>query len=349
MLRTILGLNILAVIVLIASYLFVYIPADIFWISFVFGLIYPYLLWINLLFVVVWIVLKPRYLFLSLVAVLAGWTFVLRYLQWDDKTSDRSGIDVISYNVNYFEKQGSGISRQTADSIIGFLEEQSPDIVCLQEVRLRSYQIFDLPALIQRYAFAEHYQYARTAHAGGMVTITRYPIAHMNEIRFANSGNMAISTDVVIGEDTLRIFNVHLQSFRIDPEDYSILESPDLTESAGRQEMRKVTGKLKHASQMRAEQARIIREHIDRSPYPVLVCGDFNDTPFSYTYRKVRGKLKDAYVESGKGIGQTYIGKLPSFRIDYILHSERYDSYNYSQKKMEYSDHRPVSCRLIKN
>lgn len=342
-------LNIVAVLLLIASYLFVYVPADIFWISFLFGLLYPYLLWINLLFMLVWVVLKPRYLFISLVVILAGWTFVLRYFQWDNKTSDRPGIDVISYNVNYFDKQGSGISRQTADSIIVFLEEQSPDIICLQEVRLRSRRVFDLPGLIQRFAFAEHYQYARTAHSGGMVTITRYPVVHMNEIRFENSGNMAISTDVVIGGDTLRIFNVHLQSFRIDPEDYSILESPDLTESTNRQEIKKVTGKLKRASQMRAEQARIIRENIDRSPYPVLVCGDFNEPPFSYTYRKVRGKLKDAFVESGKGAGQTYIGKLPSFRIDYILHSDIYDSYNYSQKRMEYSDHRPVSCRLIKN
>jgi endonuclease/exonuclease/phosphatase family metal-dependent hydrolase len=342
-------LNILAVLLLIATYLSVYIPPDVCWISFFFGLIYPYLLWINLFFVVGWLILKPRYLFLSLVTVVAGWSFLIRYIQWDNKTSDKPGIDVISYNVNYFEKQGSGISQQTADSIIAFLEERSPDIVCLQEVRLRSPRIFDLPALIRRFAFAEHYQYARTAHSGGMVTITRYPVVGMEEIRFAHSGNMALATDVVAAEDTLRILNVHLQSFRIDPEDYSILSSPDLTESSDRQEIKKVSGKLKRASQMRALQARMIREYIDKSPFPVLVCGDFNDTPFSYTYRKVKGKLKDAYVESGKGIGHTYIGTLPSFRIDFILHGDYFESCNYTQGTMDFSDHRPVSCRLLKN
>jgi len=41
---------------------------------------------------------------------------------------------------------------------------------------------------------------------------------------------MAIYTDVIIQNDTVRIFNVHLQSYQIDPSHYSVIESPDLTE-----------------------------------------------------------------------------------------------------------------------
>lgn len=56
----------------------------------------------------------------------------------------------------------------------------------------------------------------------------------------------------------------------------------------------------------------------------------------------------DAFVGSGKGIGRTYIGKLPSFRIDYIFHSKDFESLNFQTLELRLSDHLPVSCELIK-
>ena len=112
--------------------------------------------------------------------------------------------------------------------------------------------------------------------------------------------------------------------------------------------MREIIRKIKTASEMRAEQVRKIREHIDNSPSKVVVCGDFNDHPVSYSYQKIRKNLKDAFVESGRGIGRTYVGKLPSFRIDYILHSKGFNSYNFKTINFRMSDHLPVTCILIK-
>ena len=87
-------------------------------------------------------------------------------------------------------------------------------------------------------------------------------------------------------------------------------------------------------------------EHIRKSPYPVIVCGDFNDTPVSYAYRTVLGDLKDAFVESGRGISNTYNGILPSFRIDYILYDPKFSAGNYRRDKVYLSDHFPVRCLL---
>jgi len=100
---------------------------------------------------------------------------------------------------------------------------------------------------------------------------------------------------------------------------------------------------------MRARQARIIRKHIDESPYHVIVCGDLNDTAASYSYRLLKKGMKDAFVSSGRGVGRTYVGILPSFRIDYIFYSQGFDSFNFQTHDFRQSDHLPVSCSLVKN
>jgi endonuclease/exonuclease/phosphatase family metal-dependent hydrolase len=49
-------------------------------------------------------------------------------------------------------------------------------------------------------------------------------------------------------------------------------------------------------------------------------------------------------MKSGFGLGQTYNGKFPSLRIDYILHSKEFGSYNFTTHHKNYSDHFALSC-----
>lgn len=340
-------LNSLAVFALILSYSSVYIPPDYFWIPSLFGLAYPIILAINLLFILFWLLFKPRYILLSLIFILLGWGFLVRYFQFKEKTSDTTDIKVLSYNVRHFLGNGTEKRKENADKIIAFLEEQDADIICLQEARLRKNSIFNLPATVKSLETIKHYQFARSSTTYGSVTMTRYPIINMEEIRFENSRNITICTDVLIGKDTVRIFNVHLQSYQIDPDRYSIFDSPGIDEEEDLKEVREMGSKFRNAFQLRAEQVREIRKHIDESPYHVIVCGDFNDTPASFSYKKLNDGLKDAFVCSGKGIGRTYIGKLPSFRIDYIFHSQKFQSYNFETLDFELSDHLPIKCDLV--
>jgi endonuclease/exonuclease/phosphatase family metal-dependent hydrolase len=109
-------------------------------------------------------------------------------------------------------------------------------------------------------------------------------------------------------------------------------------------ELRDLSFSLKQGFARRAEQAIVVKEHINSSPYPVIVCGDFNDTPISYSYRKIRKGLKDAFVESGSGAGFTYKGKYPPNRIDYILFDDRLSSSGYISDRVKYSDHYPITA-----
>ncbi len=342
-------LNIFVIIALFISYSSVYIPPDKFWEPSFFGLTYPFIFAANVLFVIYWLIVKPKYALLSLLAIIGGFGFISRYVQIHGKSLDSDGIKIISYNVRHFVGYEEGKPKENSKQIVDFLNSHNPDIICLQETRLRRNSIFNLGNTVKDIKSIEHYHYARSSSSYGMVTMTRYPITDMHEIRFENSGNMAIYTDIIIEKDTVRVFNVHLQSYSIDPDSYSIIESPGIDEEKDLREVRNIGGKLKRAFIVRANQAREIREKIDESPYSVIICGDFNDTPVSYAYQTMRGNFSDAFVNSGEGFGRTYVGKLPSFRIDNIFYSDRFDSYNFKTYfDFKMSDHLPISCDLVK-
>lgn len=340
--------NLLAAVALLISYFSVYIPPDTFWIPSFFGLAYPLILGANIVFVVFWILIKPRNVILSLLFILLGWNFIGRYIQFGSNEEESGEIKVMSYNVGHFFGDGSKKVDENSTAIVSFLVDQNPDIVCLQETRLRKTNIFNLLETIEKMESISHYQYARSSNTYGIVTMTRYPIVKMEEIRFDNSRNMAIYTDVLIDSDTVRIFNVHLQSYQINPKKYSIIESPGINEEKDIEEVKEMGMKFKKAFQQRAKQVREIRKILDESPYHVILCGDFNDTPVSFTYKQLGDNLQDAFVSSGKGIGRTYIGKLPSFRIDYIFYSKGFRSSNFETLDFKHSDHLPITCYLLK-
>ena len=341
-----LALNFLFILVLIFAYLSAYIPPDKYWLPSIFGLLYPYILSLNILFVLFWLIIKPKYLFFSLLAIIVGYNSFSRYFQLKGSTSGDVTLKVLSYNVRNFQGEWRKPSKEVADKIRDFLEEEQAEIICLQEVKLRSASVFNLPQIVEHLPQINHYQYASTGSTTGLATLTKYPVLNMQEIRFEGSQNMAIYTDMVINTDTVRVFNIHLQSYYIDPNKYDIIESPGIKNEKDLKQAKEMGGKYIRATKMRAQQARTIHSEIENSPYKVIVCGDFNDTPVSYTYHKVLGQLQDAFVQSGKGIGKTYNGKLPSYRIDYIFYSKAYKAFNFKKIYFPESDHYPISCEF---
>ena len=339
-------LNLVAVFALGVASISVYLSPEKLWFAALFGMAFPYLLVINLIFIVLWAIIKPWFTLFSIVIILAGYEHIGNYLQFSGKRTPEKGIRVTSYNVKYFMGTTDFPSKENADHILNFLRQNNADIICLQEVRLNKRQIFDI--YNHKLANIEHMQLAHSGHAGGQLTLTRFPIIYMGEIRFKNSGNMIIYTDLQINSDTVRIYNCHLQSYRLKKTEINTIDSIDFDNNEKtKAKFLELGGKFKTALIKRAEQAATLREHIDQCHYPVIVCGDFNDTPVSFTYRTVRGDLKDSFTQSGKGTANTYNGKLPSFRIDYILYSPKFTSCNFEVSTLEHSDHYPISCDLF--
>jgi endonuclease/exonuclease/phosphatase family metal-dependent hydrolase len=339
-------INLVAVFALGIASVSVFLSPEKIWMAALFGIAYPYLLIVNLIFIVLWAFIKPWFMLISIAVILAGYSNIGNYLQFSGKKTSEKGIHITSYNVRYFMGATDFPSKENADHILNFLRQSGSDIICLQEVRLNKRQIFDISNT--RITDINHMQLAHNSNAGGQLTMTRYPILNMGEIRFKNSGNMIIFTDVLIESDTVRIYNCHLQSYRLQKAEINSIDSLDFeNDDKTKERLQVLSVKFKDALIKRAEQAATLREHLNQCPYPAIVCGDFNDTPVSFTYRTVRGNLKDSFIESGKGTANTYNGKLPSFRIDYILYSPKFTSYNFEVSTLNHSDHFPISCDLF--
>ena len=352
-------LNLLAALGILLAYVSNHItPAAIWPIAF-FGLAYPYLLIANIFFLGFWLWRKNKYALLSLIVILVGFGNVGRYVQFrkpaDNVQADSTHIKILTFNVRVFNKykwRGENVGR---DSIIHFVNSEEPDIICFQEFITQSHVKKESEAYTNHLLEETPYNHIRytiransTSRRFGIATFSKHPILRRGSIHFDNSYNTCIYTDLLYNGDTIRVYNVHLQSINLK-KNYSIVDSLAYINAKRIDEVKDISERLKVAFIQRALQVDAVKRHVDDSPYPVLVCGDFNDTPVSYSYQQLLGEKFDSFREAGSGIGITYLGKLPSYRIDYVFHDEEFSAIEYNSPKVKLSDHYPVVCTLKYN
>lgn len=262
----------------------------------------------------------------------------------------------MSYNSMLFDLYNWSKNAQSRNIILNMLHEENPDILCLQEFytseQKNDFNNIDTVKnlLGTTYFHTEYTTTLRELDHWGIATFTKYPIIKKGKIQFnTRTNNICIYTDVIIHQDTVRIYNMHLQSISFTKADYKFIDQLQTDTIDTKDEVEKsknILRRLKRAFVKRAKQAEIIAAHIETCKYKVILCGDFNDTPASYVYNTIRGSLKDAFVESGSGFEQTYAGKFPRFRIDYILFSPQFTAKDYHHLTETLTDHYPVICYL---
>ena len=179
----------------------------------------------------------------------------------------------------------------------------------------------------------------------GVALFSRHPIAQQGEVNLISDRiNRCIYADIVKGKDTVRVYSAHLASIRFGKEDYDFVSGREEGFWSGG---KRLTTRLMDAYKRRAEQVSAIRTHMAKSPHPVVLCGDFNDTPASHAYRELDHELEDSFREANRGLGRTYVGTFPSFRIDYIWHSPELKAASCEVLKGDFSDHRAVKAMLV--
>jgi endonuclease/exonuclease/phosphatase family metal-dependent hydrolase len=247
---------------------------------------------------------------------------------------------------------------ESRNRIFQFLRNENPDVVCFQEFysQDKPTRFETMDSLFQVMGTKIYHQrsaYKRIARQNfGIAMFSKYPMIAKGDVMFETQGsqdfNYCIYADIVKDQDTFRIYDVHLQSIKLQSDYYSAQTNDPTSNLTQESAIRLIYRKLQSAYVKRADQARRVVNHIKTSPYPTIVCGDFNDTPMSYTYNQFDRVLTDAFRNTSTGIGVTYVGKMPAGRIDYIFHSPELASNNFKIQQEVLSDHRAISCIISK-
>lgn len=359
-------LNVLTAFALFLSLISAVIPpAFILFISYC-GLAFPYLLAANFFFVFCWLFIDYKWSALSLIIILLNVNNIDRYFQiraTEKPEVCANCVKVMSYNAKLFglyDAETREERQKNCQQVFNLLRKEKPDIFCVQEyfwdgsgllhfhtrdsimdimhidnMKRNVYEYFSVNNKKKNY----HY---------GMAIFSKYKIIDANFVEMGDSStNSSIYVDIKYKTDTIRIYNVHLSSIRMNVEDYAMgrdiaqkgIDDPNLDKKA-----KALYGKIGKAFVQREFQAKALRAHMDTCKSPIILCGDFNDSPVSYAYHKVAHGFADAFRKSGGGRGQTYYGDaFPSFRIDYILHDKHYNSYGYTTcDSVKISDHYPI-------
>ncbi|MBK8497917.1 MAG: endonuclease/exonuclease/phosphatase family protein [Flavobacteriales bacterium] len=353
-------LNVAAVAVLLLTYLAPHVSPGTAWPLMLLAFSYPYQLLLHGFLLLWWLVFRRKRMLLTGLALLLGWGHVGDHIGFFGRSSmpdDVTGapVKLMSWNVRLFDLYNWDGNERTRDAIFRVLHKQSPGILCLQEYFQSSDKRYfrTREALAREFGFVgmhEHFTFAaRNDQHFGISTWSRHPIVGKGNVDFGRrTNNVCIWSDIAIGDDTIRVYNAHLSSYHFGDEDYRFIAELDADTQADslKSGSWRILMRLKEGAIHRADEARLIAAHMAHCPYPAVFCGDINDVPMSYAYHLLRNDMDDAFHESGRGMGGTYVGDLPRLRIDHILHDEAIASWSFRTLPDELSDHLPITAEI---
>ena len=349
------------------------------------GLAFPVLFLLTVLAFLYWIIQRKWRSLFALSCLLLNLGPVSLYVQWNDLTEQQEEVDaitssidpevnlgteslkIISYNAQLFglyqDESSVGIVNTeympAMDSFLRVLKAENADVVCLQEVYAKSGGLKALSRFLKAeggYDYSQSY----TLNQGrpyGMIVLSKYKVKRWQPLPLGNNtGNMAMWVDLEIMErgaqgrssqkSRLRVYNLHLQSFRFDKKDYAVMRKQTQQQQLDIEGSKGIISRLRLGYERRAEQVGIVKESMIACDFPKIICGDFNDIPVSYTYRQLSAGMKDAFGEAGMGLETTYKGSMPSFRIDYILYDNPMRAIRYRSVADVPSDHKLITAVL---
>lgn len=307
---------------------------------------------LNVVMTGLWLVSRPWRSWLSGAVLLVGIALLgTRTFTWHNPVKPPgagTSLEIFSYNVqsfrlnDYWERYSSS---PRARRTINYVLRYKAPVKCLQEV-FNSTTIADYDVVRRfrqagyRYSVLLHPEVASMVNGTvGAAIFSTYPIIHSGRELF-NGANGIVWANIKVGDDTVRVINVHLHSMGIRVG--RVLSQDQLT--GVKHETHGVLSALRFGFIERQEQVQRVQRHIRESEFPVIVTGDFNDTPYSVVYEQMRRTLPSTFENVGRGFGFTY-NRPPGFiRIDHQFHDPGLTALNFQTiQSINYSDHYPIA------
>ena len=333
------GFNIVLTVLTFLAYVLPFLAPKLFSILSVLTLILPLFLILNACFFVYWLLQLKKQVILSGLVLLLGITFINKFYKFssNELPKEEKDFTVMSYNVRLFNLFEWIPNKEVGNTILSFVNEQNPDILCIQEYSENAKIDF------RAYKYKAVYMQGKQIKTGQAI-FSKFPIFDKGNLQLPDSDNNVVYADIKKGKDTIRVYNMHLQSIKISPDVNEISEHVD---SINKGKSQLLLGRLQSAFKKQQQQAAILANHKNKCTYPVIICGDMNNSAFSYIYRNIKGDLNDCFEEAGNGFGQSYKFKYYPARIDYILASKKMKVKHFTTfTQFENSDHYPIMTRL---
>ena len=294
----------------------------------VLSLLVPFLIIINLIFFVYWLIKLKKQCILSGFVLAIGWLFASPFYKFSEKKILlNNDIKIMSYNVRLFNHYKWNKDPETAQKMFDFISDKKPDILAIQEF----YNDKNIP-------FSYPYKYIKPKSKTlkfGLAIFSKFPIINQGSLDFKKSANNAIFVDIIKNKDTIRVYNLHLQSLKINPK----------KENFGEENSEKLFNRLETGFQKQAIQTEQFLAHEQDWKGKKIICGDFNNTAYSWLYKQILKDKKDAFVEAGKGFGKSFNYAFP-MRIDFILTDKNTTINQFKTFSIKYSDHFPIFARI---
>ncbi|MFC5195543.1 endonuclease/exonuclease/phosphatase family protein [Bizionia hallyeonensis] len=324
-------LNGLLAFVLLLSYLLPFVPPKTFALLSVLSLGVPFLILINVVFFLYWLIKLKKQLILSAVVLVIGYfSFgsLYKFSSEDDKIHDHQ-LKVMNYNVRLFNLYDWIPEKGIAVKMVDLIKQKAPDVLTIQEYHPHP----DIDLSTFKYKF-EKLSGNKTKY--GQVILSQYPIINSGSVEFPETSNNAIFADIVKADDTIRIYNVHLQSLKIDAN----------MDKLKQEDSERLLKRIEQTFEMQQLQTELFLEHKASCPYKVIISGDFNNTAFSYVYKELKGDLNDTFKQAGNGFGRTYDFKFFPIRIDFIFSDPSFEITDFKTIDNKYSDHYSIMATL---
>ncbi len=290
----------------------------------------PWIWLIHIIFIALWIVVKWKYLFLSLITLALHYPQSQSFIGFHTPEIHDTGLRIMTFNAYNFNE---------SENLKAFMRSQSHerpvDIFCVQEMNPSQNDY-----VREEGAFTSHIAQK------GKAIYAKHPIHKHGYIQFDQSVNGCLWADVQVGSGiNIRVYNLHMYSNRISEQTNEIIDQFEDEGSLAFDDIFDVFRVYGKASDIRVNQIHTILDHITSSPHPVVVCGDFNESPFSFLYHKMRKHLNNSFESRGFGFGNTY-PSIPGLKIDYIFADDNFEILAHKIIREHYSDHYPVVSQL---
>lgn len=173
---------------------------------------------------------------------------------------EKTKITICTYNIKGL-KYGS--IDLTSQLISEFAEKMKVDILCFQEFDTTSG--FTADSITNKFKNLQHKSILYGSQPGfALVVLSKFPIINTKRISFSSTNNQAMSSDLKIGNDTVKLINFHLQTTN-----FNQVKTPfvpgywfwNMTSEA--KKTRNILDKLNNNFSKRIKQGKIISNNID--------------------------------------------------------------------------------------